>query len=526
MRYRPRIGMRTASPTFTLVSLLAAAALVFGSGWRLAMRSAQTHIPPDRTVLREFASEQQRELLRLEALFQLDLRTLAEKTAKADASHVRDLCDSLYGVVQFSRLTENGDHDQHWIIHPDPKAPLPVPVVASANSPSNRQGAIVLAPEDASPTGDTPDFGWFVPSDPRYWVVWKRINEKEVAALLIDRSEIIERVDFYLRHWIEKPFAPVRAAKGLERVETPLGESLAGLGKPLEGRDPDMVLPIVCRFGDWQIVAWDRTATHLFYDAATLALTSTIATVLAILGFLLFFQQRHATRLAEQRVSFVNRVSHELGAPLTNILLNLDLLEDSHAALPETARQRLRVVSEEARRLSRLVCNVLSFSRRERDRLKLSPAPHVPDDMIDSVLRQFEPALERRGIRTQWTGAARKGIAIDGDAFTQIIANLVSNAEKYAADGKQLHIESRMENDELIVRVSDRGPGIPRSHASRIFEPFERVDSRVNEGSTGAGLGLSIARELAQLMGGQLRLLDSAHGASFEFCLPIGGGGP
>jgi signal transduction histidine kinase len=514
--------MRAASPAFTLVALLAAAALVFGSGWRLAMRSAETRVPPDRTVLREFASGQQRELLRLEALFQTDLRTLAQETAKADASHARDLCDSLYGIVQFSRLTGNGDRDQHWVIHPDPKVVLPVPVLAGAKPLPNSKATIMLAPEDASPAGDTPDFGWFVPSDPRYWIVWKRIDEKEVDAFLIDRGEIIERVDFYLRQWIQKTLAPVRAAKGLERVETPLGGILAGLDKPPEGRDADMVIPLVCRFGDWQIVAWDRTAKYAFYDIPTLALTSTVAAVLAILGFILFFQQKRATRLAEQRVSFVNRVSHELGAPLTNILLNLDLIDDNHAGLPEPARQRLRLVGEEARRLSRLVCNVLTFSRRERDRLKLSPARHVPDEMIDSVLEQFQPALERRGIGTQWNGAAKKGIAIDGDAFQQIIANLISNVEKYAADGKRLSIESQMENGELIVRVSDRGPGIPRSHATRIFEPFERVDSRVNEGSTGAGLGLSIARELAQLMGGQLRLLESAHGALFEFCLPIG----
>ena len=211
-------------------------------------------------------------------------------------------------------------------------------------------------------------------------------------------------------------------------------------------------------------------------------------------------------------------------APLTNILLNLDLIEDDHARLPAAARQRLRLVSEEARRLSRLVGNVLTFSRRERERLKLSPAPKVPDAVIDAVLQQFQPALERRGIEVQWRGAATKSLAIDGDAFAQIIANLISNAEKYAAEGKRLDIESRMENDELIVRISDLGPGIPRVHASRIFEPFERLDSRVNEGSTGAGLGLSIARDLARLMAGQLCLLDSTQGAVFELRLPMGKG--
>src|SRR3954465_1606534 len=103
------------------------------------------------------------------------------------------------------------------------------------------------------------------------------------------------------------------------RSPHPGGATLADLAQPPLGRDPEMVLPLVCRFGDWQLAAWDQIATHTFYDPATLALTFIIAAVLALLGLILFFQQKRAARLAEQRVSFVNRVSHELGAPLTNI---------------------------------------------------------------------------------------------------------------------------------------------------------------------------------------------------------------
>jgi signal transduction histidine kinase len=517
--------MLPASPKFTLISLLAAAVLVLGSGWQLARRSVEKHIPPDRAVLREFATQLQRELLQLEALFQADMRELADGTADADEAHIRDLYGNLYGVVQFSRLSENSDRDWHLPIHSDSRVALPVPILPNATPPSTGKDTIVLPPEEVSPAGDAPDFGWFAGSDPRYWVVWKRSDKNIADVFLIDRREIVVRVDFHLRRWIAKSSAAARAAKALYQLETPAGGTLAGLAQPPPGRDPEMVLPLVCRFGDWQLVAWNQIATHAFYDPVTLALTFIIAAVLAILGFILFFQQKRAARLAEQRVSFVNRVSHELGAPLTNILLNLDLIEDDHPGLPAPVRQSLHLVNEEARRLSRLVCNVLTFSRRERDRLTLSPAPHVPDEIVDAVLQQFQPALERRGIETQWHGAAKSAINIDGDAFAQIIANLISNAEKYAADGKRLEIETEMANDELIVRVSDRGPGIPQSHASRIFEPFERMDSRVNEGSTGAGLGLAIARELAQLMGGHLRLLESAQGALFELCLPIGNGG-
>src|SRR6188768_3771575 len=103
--------MLPASPKFTLISLLAAAVLVLGSGWQLARRSVERHIPPDRAVLREFATQLQRELLQVEALFQADMRELADGTAEADEAQIRALCDNLYGVVQFSRLAANSEQD-------------------------------------------------------------------------------------------------------------------------------------------------------------------------------------------------------------------------------------------------------------------------------------------------------------------------------------------------------------------------------------------------------------------------------
>jgi signal transduction histidine kinase len=521
--------MRIGSPAFTLASLLAAAGVVFGSGWRLAARSEEKHVPPDRTVLREFAAKMQRRLMRLEEVFQADLRELAGETATANDASVPKLCDSIYGIVQFSRLTGNASRDRHVPVHPDQNAQLPLPVLGAGISTPAEDGMIILPPEETSTEGQAPDFGWFIPGSPRFWVVWKHVDQKdqtEVEAFLIDRSEVIARVDSYLRRWIEKPFAPVRAAKGLEMVERPRGGSLAGLAKAPEGRDPDLVLPLISRFGDWQIVAWDRTIRHVFYDPATLALTSTIAAILAMLGLVLFTQQRQAARLAEQRVSFVNRVSHELSAPLTNTLMNLDLIEERSAELPEMACRRLRLVREETQRLGRLVSNVLTFSRSERHPLAPNPAEHLPDEIIHSVLQQFQPALERRGMQTNWSGAAKERMYFDGDALSQIVANLISNAEKYAANGKHLEIDSRMENGELSIRICDRGPGIPRSQAARVFEPFERLNNRVNEGSSGAGLGLTIARDLAHSMGGQLRLLDNSQGASFELRLPMKKGRP
>ncbi len=109
----------------------------------------------------------------------------------------------------------------------------------------------------------------------------------------------------------------------------------------------------------------------------------------------------------------------------------------------------------------------------------------------------------------------------DPDALAQIVANLVSNVEKYAASGKWLGIASRMNEHALVIRVSDRGPGIPVAARERIFQPFERIADAVNDGITGTGLGLAIARDLAKLMGGSLELVQADQGAVFELRIPV-----
>jgi signal transduction histidine kinase len=251
-----------------------------------------------------------------------------------------------------------------------------------------------------------------------------------------------------------------------------------------------------------------------------LAVTTTIAILLVISGSLLLLQQKRALKRAAERVSFVNRVSHELGTPLTNIALNLDLATETIPIRPDEARRRLGLVAEEIERLSRLVANVLTFSRRERNTLELKPVRCVPAEVVRQTLESFRPALERRGIAIDADLSADQPVLMDPDAFSQIIGNLISNVEKYAAAGKWLGFACRMETDFLVVEVRDHGDGIPSSARQRIFDPFERVLHATNEGASGTGLGLSIGLDLAKRMGGTLELLESEDGAFFRLRIP------
>jgi signal transduction histidine kinase len=143
----------------------------------------------------------------------------------------------------------------------------------------------------------------------------------------------------------------------------------------------------------------------------------------------------------------------------------------------------------------------------------------VPASVVAAVVEQFAPSFARRALEVRCTGDLSQSCVLDADAFAQILANLLSNVEKYVPGGV-VEIAGAIEDGALVVTVSDQGSGIPPEATERVFRPFERLDCRVNEGASGTGLGLAIARDLATTMGGTLRLLPSPRGACFELRVP------
>ena len=144
----------------------------------------------------------------------------------------------------------------------------------------------------------------------------------------------------------------------------------------------------------------------------------------------------------------------------------------------------------------------------------------IPADVVGRVLANFRPALERRGIEIESEIGGEDPVSLDPDALGQIVGNLLSNVEKYASPGRWLGISCCQKNEMLEVVVRDRGPGIGPAHRERVFNAFERYCDATNEGSSGTGLGLTIARDLAGKMGGTLELLNDASGAAFRLEVP------
>lgn len=250
---------------------------------------------------------------------------------------------------------------------------------------------------------------------------------------------------------------------------------------------------------------------------------------LALTGLLVTLNVNRQIRLAQQRVSFVNQVSHELRTPLTNICMYADLIaqsleRDDEITAEETQQQdRLSVIRAESKRLTRLVNNVLEFARPVATK-KLQRSPEELDVIVAETLATFEPKLCELGFVVERNLNCRGMRSIDRGAVEQILVNLIGNAEKYASSGRYLRIETHDVGDQVEVIVADRGPGIPVRLREQIFKPFVRMTDRL-EDPTGTGIGLTIARELAQRHGGNCELMAAGDGAAFRCSLnapPVG----
>ena len=247
---------------------------------------------------------------------------------------------------------------------------------------------------------------------------------------------------------------------------------------------------------------------------------------LLLLAVYFYRESDREMREAAQRVTFVTQVSHELKTPLTNIRLYAELLDRDLELFDDeddsSARSRLATIVTEAQRLSRLISNILTFSRQRRGKLTVTPQPFDLDARVRGMVEQFGPALTACDVDVEVEWAAPAPTHADKDSVDQIVANLLSNVEKYAAGGGWLGVRTRQDEAHSYVEVADLGPGIPKEHRERVFLPFYRVSDRLSDGVTGTGIGLALSAELARKNGGSLALVPSERGTVFRLTLPRG----
>jgi signal transduction histidine kinase len=226
-------------------------------------------------------------------------------------------------------------------------------------------------------------------------------------------------------------------------------------------------------------------------------------------------------KVASQKTTFVANVSHELKTPLTSIRLYAELLLSGRQNDEERRREYLRTIVSETDRLSHLIDNVLSFSRRGREKLKTERVSL--SDVVRETVAQIEPHLAKQGFSVSCAAPGDLIARGDREALKQVVMNLMSNAEKYSGEGREIAVECRTSSGFVRADISDRGPGVPPAITERIFQEFFRGDDSLSAPRSGTGLGLSIARGIARAHGGDVIYSPREGGGSvFSLLLPEG----
>ena len=413
------------------------------------------------------------------------------------------------------------------------------------NNTNNKSRDVNNTYQSENGEGATAQFGWYV----WHWnaelhqLFWWRDAQQRVIAFELSPVSVLSDIITRLPTTVNTP----AMSNSSTRLINSNGQIIYEWGKyqVKQGEKYIAMLPLSHPLGSWKLeyygpaINGTTTANSLSILVAVLL----IGTALTALATYLYREHQRELRVAQQRVNFVNQVSHELKTPLTNIRLYAELLEAEVAEVfedeqdqiseqfgakeetkqgaqeAEKARKYIAIITAESQRLSRLISNILRFGQLQKSHLELHLQNARVDDIIQNSVLAFTPALQARGVEIHLDLHANALVMLDTEALEQILNNLISNAEKYAASGAALHIASAQTGAISNIVVRDFGPGIPARERVRVFQAFYRISSLLSDGVTGTGIGLDIARQLARLHGGDLALQDVDVGACFALTL-------
>ena len=228
-------------------------------------------------------------------------------------------------------------------------------------------------------------------------------------------------------------------------------------------------------------------------------------------------------RMAEMRSQFIASVSHELKTPLTAIrifaeTLRMDRLKDS-----QTKTEYLETIVNECHRLTRLLNNVLDFSKIEKGKRTYRKEPASLTEIVNAAVQATQYPLKQQDFHLNVQMEEElPDINVDRDAIGQAILNLLSNAMKYSGESRQIELRVYKKDSNVVIEVSDQGIGINPAQQKRIFEKFYRVPSEQNQRIPGTGLGLALVFHIVKAHEGHVEVRSAAgEGSTFSIHLPL-----
>jgi signal transduction histidine kinase/ActR/RegA family two-component response regulator len=349
-------------------------------------------------------------------------------------------------------------------------------------------------------------------------LAWRQPEEEalqQATVQLAGATTVPQVMDILLPH-----VARIVAAPGAAVLDEH-GETVAAFGDapvtsvpPADGELLNEVIPLSPPFRSLVVVTgpltpfFGREEIRLLHALGALADISLARCVLTERQRQTQEALKSAAKAAEQantaKSDFLSRMSHELRTPL-NVVLGFGQILELRGALDKEDAAAVEHILKAGRHLLALINEVLDLSRIESGKMAISPEPVPLAELVTESLDLVRPMAAERSVALS-TGLAdcHQHVTADRQRLKQVLLNLFSNAIKYNRDGGRVEVScARAGDGRLRVSVSDTGPGIPAPLIDRLFEPFERLNADAT-GVEGTGLGLSLSRQLVELMGGAI----------------------
>jgi signal transduction histidine kinase len=279
---------------------------------------------------------------------------------------------------------------------------------------------------------------------------------------------------------------------------------------------------------DWQIALYQApgAAPHQTVRRQVMLFSTALGILLVVIvaGSVTTYRlMRRESEVAKLKADFVANVSHDLKTPLSVIRMFGETLEMGRVPDQATREEYYRVITRESERLSRLIDNVLDFSRIEGGRRTYERVPAPVEPLVRESLEPFAYPLAQGGFKVDVDVAADlPDVMMDAAAMAQALSNLVDNAIKYSGERKSIRVSARLIGGELALTVADEGIGIAPADHGRIFEKFYRVGRSDTQGRRGSGVGLALVRHVAEAHGGRVTVESRpGEGSRFTITVPV-----
>jgi signal transduction histidine kinase/tetratricopeptide (TPR) repeat protein len=275
------------------------------------------------------------------------------------------------------------------------------------------------------------------------------------------------------------------------------------------------------QFDETDVSAW--TKSSLPFPILYWLILILVVGFTAFGGYLLWRDVSRELAIAEMRSQFAASVSHELKTPLTSIRMFAEALTMGVQTRPEAQKEYLRTIISESERLSRLLNNVLDFSKIEQGTRTYSFVNTSLEEVIQASEEAMAFPMNQKGFKLQVDLEKDiPPIKADRDAIEQAVLNLLHNAMKYSGESREIILKLRRNGDMVCIDVIDHGIGILEENRGRIFGKFFRVPGIENQKIPGTGLGLTIVSHIAKSHGGKVEVFShSGEGSTFSLILPL-----